>query len=464
MTERLTPMDASFLYLEEPNVHMHVGGLAVFDPFGSPRGVLTLDRLRVLTSARLAMVPRFRQRVMFPPLDAARPVWVDDPELDLDYHVRRIAVPPPGGPRQLAALTGQIHSQQLDRDRPLWEMYLVEGLEDGHQAVLTKTHHAMLDGVGGMDAATALLDVTPEPAEPVARPWNPPPLPSRGHLFVDAAADRVREPAGSLLRTGRRVATRPGSALRDLAAVAAGAASVLTRGLPPATPFNVPVGGTRRFAMAEIPLEEARAVKGALGGTVNDVILTAVAGGVSRLLESRGEPTEGLRYRTMMPVSLRSDSEHGSPGNRVTTVYPDLPVGPMEPLERLRGVREETQRMKASTQGRAATVLIQGTMWIPPAVHRGLGRWGNRHLRIFNMVASNIPGPQVPIYLDGTRLVVYYPLMPLGATVAFSVGIVTLVGVMGFGFTADWDAVPDLELLALEVGEEFDALKKAAHV
>src|SRR6266545_2693201 len=266
-------------------------------------------------------------------------------------------------------------------------------------------------------------------------------------------------PARRAHRADPLPAARPGTA-----AVAAGAASVLTRGLPPATPFNVPVGGTRRFAMAEIPLEEARAVKGALGGTVNDVILTAVAGGVSRLLESRGEPTEGLRYRTMMPVSLRSDSEHGSPGNRVTTVYPDLPVGPMEPLERLRGVREETQRMKASTQGRAATVLIQGTMWIPPAVHRGLGRWGNRHLRIFNMVASNIPGPQVPIYLDGTRLVAYYPLMPLGATVALSVGIVTLVGVMGFGFTADWDAVPDLELLALEVGEEFDALKKAAHV
>jgi diacylglycerol O-acyltransferase len=464
VSERLSPLDASFLYLEKPHLHMHVGGLAVFDPAGASRGLLTLERLRTLTDARLQTVPRFRQRAMFPPLDVARPVWAEDPNFDVGYHVRHVAVPRPGGPRQLALLTGQIASQQLDRDRPLWEMYLVDGLEDGYQAVLTKTHHAVLDGVGGMDAVSALFDLTPEPAEPVVQRWSPRPLPSAARLLADGLLDRVREPAGALARTAIDVARRPVGTIRAGLATAGGALSFLSRGFPPATPFNVPVGATRRFANAAIPLEEAKAVRCVLGGKVNDVILAAVAGGVSALLGARAAPRKDVRYRTMMPISLRSDSEHGTFGNRVTTVYPDLPVGPMEPVDRLRLIQEETGRIKSSRQGEAASALIQGAMWIPPRLHRGIGRFGNDHLRLFNMVASNIPGPQVPLYLDGATLVAYYPLMPLGATVALSVGIVTLVGVMGFGFTADWDAFPDLELLALEVAGAFEALKKAADV
>ncbi|HEX9374821.1 MAG TPA: wax ester/triacylglycerol synthase family O-acyltransferase [Actinomycetota bacterium] len=464
MSERLSPLDASFLYLEKPHLHMHVGGLAVFDPTGVARGPLTLDRLRAMTAARLQMVPRFRQRVMFPPLEAARPVWADDPGFDVTYHVRRIAVPRPGGPRQLAALTGQLASQQLDRERPLWEMYLVDGLEGGYQAVLTKTHHAMLDGVGGMDAVAALFDLAPEPDEPAAQRWDPEPLPSSYRLLAEGLLDRIREPAGALASTAADLARRPTATLRDIVATAGGALSILARGLPPDTPFNVAVGATRRFAMTAIPLEEARAVQASLGGTVNDVILTALAGGVSALLEARGQAGKGLRYRTMMPISVRTGSEHGAFGNRVTTVYPDIPVGPMKPVVRLRLVREETRRIKSSRQGQAATALVQGAMWLPPGLHRRLGRFGNDHLRIFNMVASNIPGPQVPLYLDGARLVTYYPLMPLGARVGLSVGVVTLVGVMGFGFTADWEAFPDLELLALEVEDAFGALQKAAGV
>ncbi len=461
MTERLSQMDATFLYLEEPDLHMHVGGLAVFDPSGSPRGAIGLDRLRAITAARIASVPRFRQRVLFPPFDVARPVWAEDPGIDIEYHVRRVAVPRPGGPRQLAALTAQLHSQQLDRTRPLWEMYLVEGLEDGHQALLTKTHHAILDGAGGMDAAASLLDLSPEPANPVPQPWNPPDLPSPLQLFADGVAGGMVERTGAVVRGARDLVVRPRRVAGDLLGVAGGAASFLARGLPPTTPLDGRVGPTRRFATTEIPLEDAKAVKRALGGTVNDVILSVVAGAVSRLLEGRGE-SGGGRYRTMMPISLRTGSQPGGTGNRVTTVYPDLPVGPMSAKHRFRLVREETCRMKASSQGMAATALVQGSMWVPPAVHRAAARFGNRHVPIFNIVVSNIPGPQVPIYLDGMPLVAYYPLMPLGATSGLSVGIVTLVGVMGFGFSADWDLLPDLEALALGVDEEFRALQKAA--
>src|SRR5438105_12108199 len=231
MPERLTTLDASFLYLEKPHLHMHVGGLAVFDPTDSPRGPLTFDRLRELAESRVRRVPRWRQRVVFPPLQSARPVWADDPNLDLDDHLRHVAVAPPGGPRQLADLIGDLHSQQLDRDKPLWEMNLIDGLEGGHQAVLPKTHHAMLDGVGGMDLAMMLLDLEPDPPETEAEePVRAEPWPSPVELILDAMVDRVREPLGAIWRTFRSVARSPRDLLNRGATIARGAAELLGRG------------------------------------------------------------------------------------------------------------------------------------------------------------------------------------------------------------------------------------------
>jgi WS/DGAT/MGAT family acyltransferase len=466
MPERLTPLDASFLYLEKPHLHMHVGGLAVFDPTDAPRGPLTFERLRVLAESRIGQVPRWRQRVLFPPFNSGRPVWADDPNLDVEDHLRHVAVAPPGGPRQLADLIGELHSQQLDREKPLWEMSLIDGLQDGYQAVLTKTHHAMLDGVGGMDLAMMLFDLEPdppeiEPEEPlIADPW-----PSPVELVRDALLDRVREPIEAIRRTFQAAARSPRDLLKRGTTLARGAIQLLGRGLAPSSPLNAGVEGTRRFAMTEIPLEEARAVGHALGGKVNDVFLALVAGALGRVLERRREPTEGRSVRTMMPASTRADDQHGGTlGNKVTTLFIDLPIGPMDPAERIRLVHDRASALKESHQGEAASALIDAAMWAPPGLHRMAARFGNDNLRIMNLVASNIPGPQMPLYLGGTRLVAYYPLMPLGANAPLSVAMISMAGVLGIGFTGDWTAFPDLELLAGNVLESFDELKKVAGI
>ncbi len=464
-TERLGPLDASFLYLEEPHLPMHVGGVALFDPSAGSRGPIRIERLRSLTASRLHLVPRFRQRALFPPLSAGRPVWADDAGPDLDHHLRHLALPSPGTPAQLADLVAQLHSQPLDRERPLWEIYLVDGLEDGYQAIVSKTHHALVDGVGGMDLCTVLFDLSAEPPDAVVPPWSPAPMPSRARLFVDAVVDRVREPVDGIRRAAAAVVGSPTAMAGDAAGAVGGIVTLLRGGFAPRGPFSGPVGLTRRYAMAEIPLEDAKAIEHALGGTVNDVILTGLAGGLSRLSEHRsGERAEPPMLRAMMPVSTRTAAEHASLGNRVTTVFVDLPVGPMTEIERLGWVIAATRRLKASHEQRAVATVIDLARFLPPTVHRELARFSNRRVRLFDLVASNIPGPQVPLYVDGMPLVAYYPLMPLGASVGLSVAVVTLVGVMGFGFTADRAAVPDLDLLPGFVRDAFDELKKAADV
>ena len=462
MPERLTTLDASFLYLEKRHLHMHVGGLAVFDP-ARAAGRLTLDRLRDVTASRLHLVPRFRQKVRFPVIGSGRPVWVDVP-VDLEYHIRHVTVARPGGPRELAALAGQIHSQQLDRGKPLWEMYLVDGIEGGNQATLTKTHHAMLDGVGGMDVCALLLDHTPEPAAVKIEHWNPPTEPSAVRLLVDALLDRAIEPTITLARAASNAVLHPRATAANAAVVAIGAARSLARGLAPRSSFNTPVGATRRFAMTDVTLDDARAVKSALGGTVNDVILTTVADALSRFLEYRGEPTEGRVLRSMMPASTRGRAGQPGQNNQVTTLFVDLPVGPMDVAQRLQQVIETTQALKASHEDDAAAALMSLGVLVPPVVQQSVLRWGNDHLRIMNLVASNVPGPQISLYLDGMPLVAYYPLMPLGAETALSIAVVTLVGVMGFGFSADWTAFPDLESLVQYAGDSFEDLRKAAAV
>jgi WS/DGAT/MGAT family acyltransferase len=462
MPERLTTLDASFLYLEKRHLHMHVGGLAVFDPARASRR-LTLDRLRDVTASRLHLVPRFRQKVRFPVIGSGRPVWVDVP-VDLEYHIRHVTVARPGGPRELAALAGQIHSQQLDRGKPLWEMYLVDGIEGGNQATLTKTHHAMLDGVGGMDVCALLLDHTPEPTAVKIGHWNPPIEPSAVRLLVDALLDRAIEPTITLGRAASNAILHPRATAANAAVVAIGAARALARGLAPRSSLNTPVGATRRFAMTDVTLDDARAVKSALGGTVNDVILTTVADALSRFLEHRGEPTEGRVLRSMMPASTRGRAGQPGQNNQVTTLFVDLPVGPMDVAQRLQQVIETTQELKASHEDDAAAALMSLGVLVPPVVQQSVLRWGNDNLRIMNLVASNVPGPQIPLYLDGMPLVAYYPLMPLGAETALSIAVVTLVGVMGFGFSADWTAFSDLESLVQHAGDSFEDLRKAAAV
>jgi diacylglycerol O-acyltransferase len=459
--ERLSALDASFLYLEKPSVHMHVAGLAILDPSTRAEGVLTERDLARLISERIHLVPRFRQRVVVPPFGAGRPVWVDDRDFDLSFHLRRTALPSPGGRRELAEFVQRVHSRPLDRTKPLWEMYLIEGLEDGYVAVLSKSHHAMIDGVSGMDIATVMFDFSPETQRVKSQVWEPQPEPSGGELLVQAVFDQVSHPVQGLLDGATRVLRAPQEALQQVGRILGGIRSLVAMGPAPPGPFNVLVGPNRRFAMAEVPVADAKMIKNALGGTVNDVILAAVAGALRALLLARGEPVEGLTLRAMVPVSTRDDAKQTALGNQVSMFFVGLPIGVSDPARRLRKITATTKELKSSHQAVAATALMSSAQWAPPTLH-GLAARLLARQRVVNLVISNVPGPQVPLYLDGARLLVAFPVMPLGEQMALSVAVTSLSGVMGFGFTTDWDTGTDIDGLSDGLLEAFDELKKAA--
>jgi diacylglycerol O-acyltransferase len=461
MAERLSGMDASFLYLETPGVHMHVGGLAILDPSARPDGRLRFHDVKRLVAERIHMVPRFRQRVLFPPLPLGKPAWVDDDRFDLSFHLRRAALPPPGGRRELAELVGRVMSRPLDRSRPLWELYLIEGLEDGHVAGLAKSHHALIDGVSGMDLASVLFDFIPDPPPITPPPWRPEPPPAPGQLLARSVADQLAHPLRTIGEGVGRLRRAPEDALEITRRTLAGLSSLVSAGRTPPGPFNVPVGPNRRFAMAEVGVDDAKAVKNALGGTVNDVVLATVAGALYRFLRERREKTSGRTLRALVPVSIRDRSQRMALGNQVSMFFVDLPVGRMGPARRLRLITEATRELKYRHQAVAASALIGLGTWAPPTLHALSARLVARQ-RVANLVVSNVPGPQVPLYLAGARQVATYPVMPLGPTLALSIAVTSLSGVMGFGLTADWEAVPDVEDLAGYVLESFDELAKAA--
>ena len=461
MHERLSVLDASFLYMEKPNVHMHVGGVAILDPSTRSDGRLTAGDLTELIASRIHMVPRFRQKVATPPLGLGRPVWVDDVDFDLDFHVRRAALPAPGSGRELADFVQRVHSRPLDRTKPLWEMYVIEGLEDGFVAVLMKSHHAMIDGESGIDLATVLVDFTPEQQDISPVPWEPEREPSGLDLVRRSLADQMTNPVRALAESVGWVLRAPRDAVAQARRVFGGLGSLLSLGQAPAGPFSAPVGPNRRFAMAEIPVADARAVKNALGGTVNDVVLTAVAGSLRTLLVRRGERVRGRSLRALVPVSIRDPSQQLAMGNQVSMFFLDLPIGAADAARRLRRITAATRELKSSHQAVAATALINSARWAPPTLH-GLAARLLARQRVANLVVSNVPGPQGPIYLGGARLMVAYPVMPIGEAMGLSIAVTSLSGTMGFGFTGDWDSVPDIDVLAEGLLEAVDDLKKAA--
>lgn len=461
MTERLSAIDAPFLYLETPNNHMHVGGLAVLDPSTHPKGRLTHEELLDLIQTRIHLVPKFRQKIVPIPFGAGRPVWVDDAAFDLDFHVRRAALPAPGGVRELTDQVQRVHSRPLDRSKPLWEAYLIEGLEGGHVAVYAKVHHAMIDGISGMDIGTVLFDLTHEPREVKPEPWKPAPEPSPLELVRDALADQVSHPVRSMVENGSLALQAPQLLFDRVRRTLGGAAQIIAGGTAPKSPFNVPIGAARRFAMTEVPVADAKAIKNALGGTVNDVVLTAVAIALHELLKSRGLSKRGMTLRAMVPVSTRDETERMALGNKVTSIFVDLPVGPMKPAARLKKVSAAMGDLKASHAAVAASALMNLGKWTPPTIHALAARLVARQ-RYANLIVSNVPGPQVPLYLAGARLVAYYPVMPLSETMGLSVAVTSLSGTMGFGFTSDWDALPDIWVLADGLQTAFQELKKAA--
>lgn len=458
--DRLSGLDASFLHLEHGDtIHMHVASCMVFD--GPPP---SHDELVAHVEARLHLVPRYRQRLAFVPFGQGRPVWVDDPHFNTRYHVQHHALPPPGSDEQLKQLAGRCFSQRLDRNKPLWELWLVEGLREGRFAILGKTHHALVDGISGVDITTVLFDVTPEPAPTPGpeQPWVPRPLPSSAQLLADALLERATVPAEvvrgvrALVRTPGRVAKE---LLGDLSAV--GSFAVPGARSAPPSPLNVPIGTHRRFAWAEAELERVKAIKDALGGTVNDVMLATVAGGLGRYLRAHGHPTIDLELRAMIPVSVRHEDARGALGNQVAAVWATLPVGEQDPVERLERVRGEMDGLKESHQAVGARLLTELTGFAPPTVMAQAARLQARQ-RYFNLVVTNVPGPQFPIYVLGRRMRAIYPLVPLAEKLALGVAIMSYDGRIAFGLNADYDVLADVEQLAIHLGEALDELAAAA--
>ncbi len=441
--DRLSGLDTSFLHMERAGAHMHVASTIVFE--GSAP---THEEFREHIASRLHLVPRFRQKLRFVPLSQGRPVWVDDPHLNLDYHVRRTALPAPGSEEQLRNLASRIFSQQLDRTKPLWELWLVEGVEGGRFSIVGKSHHALVDGISGVDITTVLFDVEKEPAEPPMQmpKWAPRPEPSNLKLLGDSLRERATSPreiargVKAVLRGPRQVAQGIGATGKM---IGAGMAA-------PSTPFNVEIGPHRRLAFVRTDLGELKRVKNHYGGTVNDVVLSIVTGALGNYLRARGNDTTDLELRAMVPVSVRAEEERGALGNRISAMMAPLPVWCENPVERLHLVTATMGDLKGSGQAVGAEILTKITDFAPTTIASQAARLQPAQ-RFFNLVVTNVPGPQFPLYVLGREMEAIFPMVPLARRQALCVGIMSYNGQVNFGLVGDYDAMADLDSFALDL-------------
>jgi WS/DGAT/MGAT family acyltransferase len=490
--ELLRPQDAFFLYTETPCVQQHVGGLAILDSSDRPQGPLQRQELLKLLESRLCRLPRLRQRLAVAPLGLARAAWVDDDAFDLGWHVRELELPAPGGWRELCETVEGLMAAPLDRSRPLWELHLIDGLDGldgGSQAIVLKLHHAIADGLGAMHVAhhlfglsagtrngvlrrlrlatSADLVVTGQPTE-----WDPQPPPTRARLFWATLAAQAAAPwrafGGAIMRTIRH----PARSFRRAGEIVIGIWQLARAGTAPKTPLNRPVAARRRIVLTEVPLDQVKRIRGKLGGTINDIVLTLVAEGVHGLLEQRraraGIPARdraggaGDTLRVMVPVAVRPPGQGVAPGTWTSALSVDVPVGPMPASERLAAVRALTKRAKQSHQPLGATFLMQVVgAWAPAPLHRRAARFAYRG-RWFNLIITTLGGIATPVHIGGARVQVAYPLMPLASEVGITAAAMTWGDRLTIGLTADASAVPDLERVAAALLQSMERLHQAA--
>ncbi|MGI9557985.1 MAG: WS/DGAT/MGAT family O-acyltransferase [Solirubrobacterales bacterium] len=456
--DRLSSTDASFLTQETSHSHMHVGAVLIFE--GPPPGY---EDLLEHVQSRLHLVPRFRQKLAFSPFETGRPFWVDDPNFNLGYHVRHSALPSPGSREQLRNMVARVFSQQLDRTKPLWELWLVQGMKRKRFAIVTKTHHALVDGVSGVDIATVLFDVkpVPEPIKPETE-WVAEPEPSGAQLLARNLEDLATTPI-RLARGLERALEDPGTTVKHAAEAVEGVGEIAWNLANPApdVPLNVPIGSHRRFAWVRADLDDLKAIKNRLGGTVNDVVLSVVTGALRGWLRARGIRTEGLELRGLVPVSVRSPDEHGELGNRLAALRGPLPVYVEDPVKRLDAVKVEMGGVKESKQALGAEAIVRFNDFAPPTLLVQSSRL-NFSTRLFNLIVTNVPGPQIPLYVLGRELENVFPVAFLPQNHALAIAIMSYNGHMDFGLLADYDSMGDVELIGDGIEHAIAELRQAA--
>jgi WS/DGAT/MGAT family acyltransferase len=443
--DRMSPQDASFLHVENDVNHMHIASVAVFE--GPPPAY---DKIVSMIESKLPLVPRYRQKVRFVPLELGRPIWLDDPHFNLRYHIRHTALPAPGSDEQLRNLVGRVMSQQLDRHKPLWEIWVVEGLQGGHWALLSKNHHCMVDGVSGTDLLTVLMDQSPDPARESVQPWEAEPEPSDSELVSQALRERSTSPSEAV-RSVRAAFRGPRRVIKELGEIGRGLGSFgsFLDNTRVESSLNGPIGPHRRWTWAESTLADVKKVRGAHGGTVNDVVLSIITGGFRELLTKRGEQVEDRVVRTLVPVSVRKEDEHGAYNNRVSAMFAELPVGVSDPVERLEAIRSQMDDLKESKQAVAAETLTSLSGFAPPMLLAlGARIFSRLEQNAVQTVTTNVPGPQTPLYAAGCKMLTARPYVPLAGSVRIGVAIFSYAGQLNFGITGDYEGAPDIEVLA----------------
>lgn len=472
--ERLSAMDAMFLEIEDRAVHMHIGSVALFDaaPLLHQGGGLDVERILAFIEAQLHKAPRLRQKLATIPR-FERPVWVDDRSFNLLYHVRHTALPQPGDVRQLKRLAGRILSQQLDRGKPLWETWLVEGVEGDRFGVVTKLHHCMADGISSGDLLSMMMGTNPDYAPGPMPTWIPRVPPGDARLVADELARRATGPlvlanrlrqefsGGRHTRSDAGEPTDSGDLLGFVRDAARGAWRAAQAGLRPRseTPLNVEIGPHRRFDWTQLPLDEVKRIGHAAGGTVNDVVLGVVAGAVRSFLGRRGAGVPESEFRVAVPVNLRSQSDRGVLGNRVASLVVTLPIAEADPWRRLLCVAETTKDLKRSGETQTVDLVARVADFLPLDVIARISRAGSE---LVNMVVTNVPGPPVPVYLLGAHMLESYPVVPLTPHDALNIALFSYEGALYWGFNADWEALPDLHEFVESVPAGFEELAKAA--
>jgi WS/DGAT/MGAT family acyltransferase len=461
--ERLSALDASFLGIEDAHCHMHVGGVFLFGG-GSllgPDGGLDIDPIRHAIAARLHLVPRFRQRLAYMP-NQLTPIWVDDDRFRLAYHVRHTALPKPGDERVLKRLVGRIMSQQLDRGRPLWEMWFVEGLQGDRFALISKTHHCMIDGISGADLMSVIMNAVPSRDPGEVQPWTARPAPGSIELGLRALGRRAAQPVEAVQAAWNAV-RNPEATLRQLGSDLSALGEALAPALSPAsrTPINVEVGPHRRFDWTEMRVADLKTVKDSLGGTLNDVVLATVSGALRLFFIKRGTDVDRLDVRAQVPVSVRAHDQRGHLGNRVTQMIARLPVHISEPVGRLAAVRATMGDLKESKQALGGEVLTAISDWTVSNLLVQAVRLAERS-RPFNLTVTNVPGPQIPLYFLDAQMLTAYPVVPLFRQLGIVVGLFSYNGGLFWGVNADWESIPDLHDFIDALQRSFHELQQAA--